>query len=468
MSAARSRLRLAPLQIELLESRLAPAWLATPPALVHVPSFRAVALDARLTVAGSAAIATTEVDYYRFTAPRTGSYRFSALTPTSTLDPVLGVFRANGTRLAFSDNRTADDPDAETTVLLTAGQRYFLGVTNRVGSPGGAYRWAIQGPGPADDAFEDNDTVARATPLGTLETPFQLSRLILRDTTDWFRFSMNGPGLSSNHVSLAFNHSLGDLDLRLYDAAGNLLRFSTSSSDEERIGLQGLPAGSYLVQVYGYKGATNPAYTLAIDPGQVIPAPPVHRVLYLNFDGASLTHQELERYAGTDWPAFVERIDADEDGVEVSPFLASHTDREQIIARILELVQEDLQPFHLEVQRWTGKAVEGVGATTIFLGKASLTGVTTHISSDVDIGNDNAVDLSFVNNEDWGSVERTALAMADVSLHEAGHTWGLWHVNSGTALETMGVRYNTPTSQWTSNTSFLDRTFVPFVGTNGQ
>jgi hypothetical protein len=55
-----------------------------------------------------------------------------------------------------------------------------------------------------------------------------------------------------------------------------------------------------------------------------------------------------------------------------------------------------------------------------------------------------------------------------VTLHEAGHTWGLWHVSSGTYAETMGLRYSTnDQSKWVQNTSYLDRTFAALVDSSG-
>ncbi len=72
-------------------------------------------------------------------------------------------------------------------------------------------------------------------------------------------------------------------------------------------------------------------------------------------------------------------------------------------------------------------------------------------------------------NEDWGTASRTAMALADTVLHEAGHTFGLHHVNTNVNghiyLESMGLRYSQPDqTKWVQDTAFLNRTFAPIPG----
>jgi hypothetical protein len=454
--------------VELLETRLALSWAGVPPSTIAVPSNAlAVTLNNAGDATGNATIATTEVDYYRFTAPVTGSYRLSATTPTSNLDPVLGVFSSTGQRLAFNDDISSTNRDSQLTTTLTAGRTYYVGITNYTGTGGGSYSWLVDGPS-RDDTFEENDTRATASNLGALTARRTQSGLILADGADWFRFEMRGAGTTANFVSATFTHAQGDIDLRLYDVNGTLLRTSDSVTNEERISLNGLAAGTYFVQVYGYQGATNPNYTLTIDPGLTAPPSSGFRTLYLNFDGATISRADLVRYAGSDWAGSVNSLDADANGITVQRFLGYRADREQVIARLTQLVQEDLAPFGVTVRRHTGLAVEGQNTTTIFLGPSSLTNGNYHVASDVDFGNNNRTDIAFVGDEDWGSTERTALALADVTLHEAGHTYGLWHVNSGTALESMGLRYSiNDQNQWVQNTRFLDQTFNAYVDPSG-
>src|SRR5689334_19641027 len=83
---------------ETLEPRWAMTWLGVPPTSILPPSgATAVTLDTDHDAAGSASIASTEVDYYSFVAPVAGVYTISAATPVfSSLDTVLGVFSTAG------------------------------------------------------------------------------------------------------------------------------------------------------------------------------------------------------------------------------------------------------------------------------------------------------------------------------------------------------------------------------------
>jgi hypothetical protein len=75
-------------------------------------------------------------------------------------------------------------------------------------------------------------------------------------------------------VQINFQHAQGDLDLALYNSAGTLLGRSQGTTDSERVSLNGLAAGTYYIQVYGYRGASNPSYTLDINPALQPPPPP--------------------------------------------------------------------------------------------------------------------------------------------------------------------------------------------------
>jgi hypothetical protein len=274
--------------LEELEPRWAPAWLGVPPATITPPASAVqVTFNAQNDATGSAAIASTEVDYYSFTAPASGLYTLSAATPTSNLDPVLGLFSSTGQRRAYNDDISSSNTDSRLNYSLTAGTRYYVGITNYTGSAGGAYTWTIDGPAGTgtDDALENNDTRTTAYNLGTLTAATTRSNLVMADGHDWYRFTTSGAGTASDFVQIAFTHAQGDLDLELYNSAGTRLAFANGTSNSERITLSGRAAGTYYVHVYGYQGAANPSYSLTIDPpGAALPPTPG-----IDLVGASLT-----------------------------------------------------------------------------------------------------------------------------------------------------------------------------------
>lgn len=128
------------------------------------------------------------------------------------------------------------------------------------------------------DAFEPNDTIPQV--LGHLEGAFNSPnigpanpRTVISDLSihvggnrDYFRFYCAGPGTSADSIRIDFDDSVGDLDLRLRDSAGNSLAVSEGVTNVELILLTGRPAGWYYVHVYGYQNATSPSYTLTIKP----------------------------------------------------------------------------------------------------------------------------------------------------------------------------------------------------------
>lgn len=256
------------LDLESLESRWTPAWAGIPPATITLPT-NAVAptFNSVGDAAGTAAISSSEVDYYTFTARTSGSFQLSAASPYSNLDPVLGLFNASGQRLAYNDDVSSSNVNSGLTVNLTAGARYYVGITNYTDSPGGSYSWKFDGPTPVsgDDTREENDSFSAARGLGTINGSRTITGLVLNDAVDWYKFTTTGTGSSTNYVSIGFTHSNGDLDLQLYSSAGTRLATSESETNAERISLANRPAGTYLVRVYGYNGARNPQYSLTVN-----------------------------------------------------------------------------------------------------------------------------------------------------------------------------------------------------------
>jgi len=255
---------------ELLEERLNLSWAGAPPTSIAVPAAATAVVLSANDASGAAAIATTEVDYYAFTATANGTYTLSTTTPLTNVDTELGIFSATGQRIAYNDDISRTNTDSALSVSLTAGARYFVGVTNYSSATRGAYNWSIDGPSvgatPTDDAYENNDTFATAYNLGALTNARSIGSLAMADSQDFYKFTTSGTGVNGNSVSINFQHAQGDLDLALYNSVGTLLGQSQGVGNSETISLAGLAAGAYVVRVYGYRGVTNPSYSLNISP----------------------------------------------------------------------------------------------------------------------------------------------------------------------------------------------------------
>lgn len=315
------------LQLEPLEDRVALSWAGIPPATIAPPANAvAVSLNAQKAAQGTASITANEVDFYSFVAPSTGSYRISALTPSSNLDTVLGVFNAAGTRIAYNDDISGTNFDSQLSALLTARNRYYFGITNYSGKAGGAYTWQVAGPSgaPADDSFENNDSLAQASNLGTLTAGRTINNLVMADAADWYRFTTAATGTASNSVAISFLNAQGDLDLELYNTGGQRLRLSTGVGNTETVSLSGLAAGTYVIKVYGFRGATNPNYSLSIKPpGPPASPPPGAFDIVVRASGLTASQQQVFNRAAARWEQVItgDLPDATYQGVRVDDLL---------------------------------------------------------------------------------------------------------------------------------------------------
>lgn len=119
-------------------------------------------------------------------------------------------------------------------------------------------------PPQADDAFEENDTKATARAL-----PAGVHRDLACNDEDWFKVTLAQPGALS--VTIDFTNASGDLDLHVDGPSGQVGR-SEGTGDREKVEVASLPAGTYLVRVFGYQGARG-AYTLTVATTQSTPPP---------------------------------------------------------------------------------------------------------------------------------------------------------------------------------------------------
>jgi hypothetical protein len=218
-------------------------------------------------------IEANDPDWFRFTLAARGaaSDAISIAFTHAAGDLDLELWNAAGTsRLALSDGVTNSE-----SISLSgyAAGSYAARVFGYNGAANASYTFAANvgtaAPSGAD-RFENNDTAATATSLGTLAGTTVLRDLnIEAGDPDWYRFTLGSSGRTGDSISVGFSHAQGDVDLTLYDGTGAVrLGGSASVTNSETVSLAGLAPGSYLLQVYGYRNAANPAYTLTTSMAQ--------------------------------------------------------------------------------------------------------------------------------------------------------------------------------------------------------
>ena len=174
----------------------------------------------------------------------------------------LGVYDAAG-NLVTSSTSTTNNEFINT--ILPGSGTYYLRVDGATGNTFNTYdlRWDDV---LVDDAYEQNDTITTAYNFSNQEQTWlsNIAGFGRQADQDWYRINVD-QGYENLVVDLQFNHALGDLDLGVYDAAGNLVASSTSSTDNESINTLLPGSGTYYLLVDGYPGDTFNYYDLRWD-----------------------------------------------------------------------------------------------------------------------------------------------------------------------------------------------------------
>ena len=116
---------------------------------------------------------------------------------------------------------------------------------------------------PLGDRFEENETIATATPLGP--EPIQsIGEVDLHVAGDVDVYEFTAADTGKLMVSVLFNHEQGDLDLRVIDAGGQVLGASSSPTDNETIVLPVVAQEDYYIEVSSSVNAIAD-YTLEVE-----------------------------------------------------------------------------------------------------------------------------------------------------------------------------------------------------------
>jgi len=125
------------------------------------------------------------------------------------------------------------------------------------------------------DIYQDRDSAKGGTRDLGVGPGLHVDGLSLEthDDIDWHRFELLRP----DSVDVDIRHSAvhGDIDLQVYDGTGAvLLGESSTQNDREVVSLVGLPAGQYLIRVFGQRNN----YMLVVEPNEASST----RVIYVN------------------------------------------------------------------------------------------------------------------------------------------------------------------------------------------
>ncbi len=265
-----NRNRFSSLALESLEGRLNPSWTIAPPTIVIPTVSTALVFDAKQALSGTAVISTGEVDWYKVSPAWSASYKFNAAKSGTRIDTIMALYSSNGALIAENDDISSSNTNSQFGAALVAGEKYFLGVTNYTGSTTGKYSLALAGQ-LTDDAFENNDTLASAKLIANSST---LNGLVLADGADYFKFTTTATTNSTAKAFITFASAMGDLDIKVVNSSGTVLKSGVQGATGESLNLANLAPGNYSLLVTGKTGAYNPAYDLSLLATFVDAAPP--------------------------------------------------------------------------------------------------------------------------------------------------------------------------------------------------
>lgn len=352
-------------------------------------------------------------DWYKFTTTSTtaaGSLVSTVFTHARG-DLDLELYNSAGTRLKVSQGIT--NGESFSIAGLAKGTYYirvygYRGVTNPNYSLGITLGGAVQAA--TDDSYENNDTQATASNLGTLTTNVSLPSLKLLDSADWFRFTTAATGTAANTATISFQNAQGNLALQLVNASGTVLATSNGSGNTESVSLVGRAAGTYYVRVYSATGATNPSYSLQIvNPVPVVTTPttPPNGAfnIQINYTGFTASQRAIFERAAAEWESIIvgDLPDAIYNGAIVDDLLINAT----------------------------SSAIDGVGGT---LGQAGYDRART-----------SGTRLPFHGSMEFDSADLAAMeadgSLLNVIVHEIGHVLGI-----GTLWQAKGLLVGAGTS----------------------
>ena len=123
--------------------------------------------------------------------------------------------------------------------------------------------------GISQDGFEPNES--REAPFILPSGSQYLSGLTIDNgfDEDWFQWEAFSAGTLS--IELDFDHDISDLDLELFDQAGNTIAISNSTDDDEHVQALVEAGQTYFLRVDAFENKTHPDYKLSLSTTADVP-----------------------------------------------------------------------------------------------------------------------------------------------------------------------------------------------------
>ena len=172
------------------------------------------------------------------------------------------IYGSNGKDLIGRGVKTADD-GFTTSNISFAGFKHGVYYVRVVSSDSGTVDYTLNANiGSADinpDKWENNNTLNNASNLYSINGEKTIEQLSIHDESDidHFSFKLLEAGSVDDHISIDYNAKLGDLDLEILDADGNVVAYSRTAENTDSVSLKGLAIGEYYIKVSGYNSSVN-------------------------------------------------------------------------------------------------------------------------------------------------------------------------------------------------------------------
>jgi Ca2+-binding RTX toxin-like protein len=331
-----------------------------------------------------------------------------------------------------------------------AGNDSLFGSTGDDTLLGGLGNDSLSGQGGQDSLAggDGNDTMAGGLEFDTLDGGAGTDRvvgetdksLILQDNL-LLIFPKSGPNNADFLSGVERAELTGSVDANSMDAKGftgraTLIGGGGNDSLTGGTGNDVLSGGDGADVLNG--GGGNNSY----NPGNA----DARRILYVQFDGATISRDDLLAMS-QDWSLPVDHLDEGLNGITAGTYRANDPNREEIIGQAMRMMSEDFRAAKMDiVRRDAGDGpIRNQKSTTLFVGPDSIDNVGDGdhgLSSDVDEGNNNQTDMAFIFADHGDTINERAQYIANIAAHEAGHTFGLSHVDNKVTINGNKVRLN--------------------------